>query len=84
MFSRLVNIKQREIHYRTFNKNSLLHLINIISSSYTKNKADYSIVKLNKSAQVPLRGAMSTQMVMEIEEIMAFMEYYDIEHLDYL
>ena len=48
--------------YRTFKKNSLLHLINIMSSSYTKKKADFSIEILNKSAQVPRVGIEPTHL----------------------
>jgi site-specific DNA recombinase len=42
--------------YLTFKKNSLLHVMNVISSNYTKKRADFSELILNKSAQVPSAG----------------------------
>lgn len=48
--------------YLTFKKNSLLHLINVLSSSYTKKRADFSEVILNKSAQVPRVGIEPTHL----------------------
>jgi hypothetical protein len=45
----LVYSKEKQ-QYLTFEKNNLLHLISILSSNYSNKKADFSIVKLNKSA----------------------------------
>jgi site-specific DNA recombinase len=49
-----------EGQYRTFRKNSLLHLMNVLTSTYTKKRADFSVEILNKSAQVPRVGIEPT------------------------
>ena len=57
----LVYSKEKQ-QYLTFEKNNLLHLISILSSNYSNKKADFSIVKLNKSAQVPGVGIEPTHL----------------------